>query len=227
MTGSLDRCVYCGSDKDLTDDHVPPKLLLMPPYPPNLLTVPACLPCNKSFQKDDEYTRTMLAIDVRASKNADAQSNLPAVFRSLQRPDARGFAEYLAKQADTSTILGQDGSPMGQVFDLDKERTNRTGERFVRALYFVETGTPVPSHAKVRIECKTDLRPTDADTITIARAMQTMPDWRDGRVGTAFSYMAAFGDGGSASAWLLLLYDFFYWVGIIDARPKTEADTPA
>ncbi len=78
----------------------------MRPYPPNLLTVPACLPCNKSFQKDDEYTRTMLAMDVRASKNADAQSNLPAVFRSLQRPDARGFAEYLAKQADRSTILG-------------------------------------------------------------------------------------------------------------------------
>ena len=50
-----------------------------------------------------------------------------------------------------------------------------------------------------------ELRPTDADTITIARAMKTLPNWRDGSVGTAFSYVAAFGDAGSV--WLMLLYD--------------------
>jgi hypothetical protein len=72
-SASRDRCIYCGADKDLTDDHVPPKLLLMRPYPENLITVPACEICNQSFQKDDEYMRTMLAIDVRASKNAAAR----------------------------------------------------------------------------------------------------------------------------------------------------------
>src|SRR2546427_8377223 len=107
-SGSCEKCIYCGTDKDLTVDHVPPKLLLMRPYPPNLITVPACETCNKSFQKDDEYTRTMLAVDVRASKNTAAQSNLPAVLRSLQRPNARGFAEYLAKQANSRR---QAGSP--------------------------------------------------------------------------------------------------------------------
>ena len=151
---AVKKCIYCGADKDLTVDHVPPKLLLMRPYPPNLITVPACETCNKSFQKDDEYTRTMLAVDVRASKNAAAQSNLPAVLRSLQRPDARGFAEYLAKQANSSVILGQDGSPMGQVFELDKARVNKTGERLIRAVYFIETGTPVPSGAMIRVGCR-------------------------------------------------------------------------
>jgi hypothetical protein len=160
----------------------------------------------------------MLAVDVRASKNTAAQSNLPAVLRSLQRPDARGFAEYLAKRANSSVVLGQDGSPMAQVFELDKGRVNKTGERFIRALYFIETGTPVPSSAMIRIGCQMGLRPTDADTITIARVMKTLPDWRDGSVGTAFSYMAAFGDG--VSAWLMLLYDFFYWLGTVDAGPK-------
>src|SRR5438105_6810660 len=96
ITRTCERCIYCGADKELTVDHVPPKLLLTRPYPENLITVPACFPCNQSFQKDDEYMRTMLSIDVRASKNTAAQSNLPAVLRSLQRPDARSFGEYLA-----------------------------------------------------------------------------------------------------------------------------------
>jgi hypothetical protein len=195
---------------------VPPKLLLMRPYPQTLITVPACRVCNQSFQKDDEYTRTMLAIDVRASKNTAAQSNLPAVLRSLQRPNAKGFVEYLARQASSNTILGQDGSPMGQTFEFDKARVNRTGERFIRALYFVETRTPVSSGALIRVGCRTDLLPTDADTITIARVMRTLPDWRDGSAGTAFSYMAAFGEG--ISAWFMLLYDFFFWLGTIDSR---------
>ena len=39
---------------------------------------------------------------------------------------------------------------------------------------------------------------------------ETLPDWRDGIVGTPFSYLAAL--GGEASVWLMLLYDFFFWV---------------
>jgi hypothetical protein len=120
------RCVYCGSENDLTVDHVPPKLLLARPYPPNLLTVPACMTCNQSFQKDDEYTRTMLSIDVRAAKNPTAQSNLPAVLRSLQRPDARGFAEYLTSTAESSTVLV------------------RTASRWVKHLNWIRRGSTEP-----------------------------------------------------------------------------------
>jgi hypothetical protein len=210
------RCIYCGAEGDLTLDHVPPKLLLARPYPPNLVTVPACLTCNRSFQKDEEYTRAMLCIDVRAAKNSTAQSNLPAVLRSLQRPDARGFAEYLAKRAESSTVLGQDGLPLGQAFELDKARVNRTGERLVRAFYFAEMGTPVPHNMTVRVGCNMSLKPTDSDTQMIARTMKAFPDWRDGSVGTAFSYVAAFADAGSV--WLMLLYDFFFWLGIVQPR---------
>jgi hypothetical protein len=212
------RCIYCGTKDDLTVDHVPPKLLLARPYPLNLLTVPACRPCNQSFQKDDEYTRTMLCIDVRSAKNPNAQSNLLAVLRSLQRPDARGFAEYLARRAESSTVLGQDGLPMGQAFELDKARVNRTGERLVRAFYFAEMRTPVPRNMMVRVGCNMSLKPTDPDTQMIARTMKAFPDWRDGSVGTAFSYVGAFADVGSV--WLMLLYDFFFWLGIVQPLPS-------
>jgi len=221
---SRERCVYCGADKDLTVDHVPPKLLLTHPYPENLITVPACFPCNQSFQKDDEYMRTLLCIDVRASRNTAAQSNLPAVLRSLQRPNARGFVEYLASQTNLSAILDQHGSPMGQVIELDNTRLNRAGQRFVRALYFAEMGTPLPVDARVRVGAKMDLRPKDTDTITIARGLKTLPDWRNGSVGTAFSYVAAIGP--EVSFWFMLLYDFFFWLGTVDCSvPATPAVT--
>jgi hypothetical protein len=102
---------------------------------------------------------------------------------------------------------------MGTAFELDKARVNRTGERLLRAFYFAEMGTPVPRDAGVRVGCNMSLRPTDPDTMMIARVMKAFPNWRDGNVGTAFSYVAAFGDAGSV--WLMLLYDFFFWLGIV------------
>jgi hypothetical protein len=105
---------------------------------------------------------------------------------------------------------------MGQVLEFHKVRVNRTGERFIRALYFVEKGIPIPNDAAVRVGAKMGLRANDADTITIARAMKAFPDWRDGSVENAFSYLATFGDVGSA--WLMLLYDFFFWFGTVDLR---------
>jgi hypothetical protein len=137
----------------------------------------------------------MLCIDVRASKNTAAQSNLPAVLRSLQRPNAKGFVEYLANQSSVSAILDQYCAPMGQVMELDNTRTNRTGQRFVRALYFSEVGTALPQHTPIRVGAKMGLRARDADTITIARALKTLPDWRNGSVGAAFSYVGAIGAG--------------------------------
>jgi hypothetical protein len=158
----------------------------------------------------------MLAIDVRAARNTAAQSNLPAVLRSLQKPEARAFAEYLTRQAESSVILGQDGSPMGQVLELDKARTNRTGERFIRALYFHETGTALPRDAVVRVACNMGLRKTDADFKTICRVLAAFPERRHGFSGTAFGYLVALGP--ESSAWLMQLYDFFVLVGTVDCR---------
>jgi hypothetical protein len=211
-----EKCIYCGTDKDITVDHVPPKLLLEQPYPENLITVPTCFPCNQSFQKDDEYLRIMLCIDVRASRNIAAQSNLPAVLRSLQRSNAKGFVEYLANQSSVSAILDQYGAPMGQVMELDNTRTKRTGQRFIRALYFAVVGTALPQHTPIRVGAKLGLRARDADTITIARALKALPDWRNGSVGTAFSYVGAIGP--EFSFWFMLLYDFFFWLGTVDCR---------
>lgn len=209
-------CAYCGKIKKSTVDHVPPKLLLEQPFPPNLLTVPACEDCNQSFKADDEYTRTVLAMDISAAKNKAAQFNLPAIMRWLENPKAAGFAKYLDAQSEKMDVLSADGLPMARI-GVDKERVNNTGLHIMRGLYFLEKESPIPHHARVRLESKAGLTPSHPDMVTIARVFHVCRDRRDGAIGNAFSYMAAFNNQGW-SAWVMLLYEYFFWVGTIDER---------
>jgi hypothetical protein len=47
-------CVYCGAHPD-TVDHVPSRVFLDDPLPPNLPTVDACFSCNQKVSLDEEY----------------------------------------------------------------------------------------------------------------------------------------------------------------------------
>ena len=215
-------CAYCGQEKKLTADHVPPKLFLEQPWPADLLTVPACAACNLSFKSDDEYTRTVLATDHRANWNYAAQSNLPAIMRSLQRPNARGFAEYISQQSHLMNVLAPNGNP---VMSIDA-----TGRGLTRAVCIFSTactsGRPTRDYLdRVRPYALDQLRGLTAqhpDMLTIARVFRLFPDQRNGVTGTAFSYAAAFGD--RRSVWIMLLYDYFFWVGTIDERDASERE---
>ncbi len=218
----MDVCIYCGTTGHITNDHIPPKLLLERPYPENLLTVPACFPCNQSFQKDDEYTRAILCSDVRARENTAAQFNLSAVLRSLERPSAIGFKQYLASQTQPSKVLNFQGFPLGTVTEVGNQRVNGVrGARLIKALYYAETGAPISAESTIKVAGKTGLRPSDEATKTIALIMHNLPDWREKSFGTAFSYLG--GLGPLFSVWLLGLYGFFFWCGTIDYHlPASE-----
>ena len=201
---------------------MPPKLFLERPFPPNLLTVPACIDCNGSFKADDEYTRTVLTLDIRANWNYAAQSNLPAIMRSLQRPDARGFADYIGRQSHVMKILAPNGNQVVTV-QTDQQRVNGSGMHMLRGLYYHETGKRLcGSSADVRVASKAGLTAEHPEMLTIARVFQLLPDQRNGASGTAFSYAAAFGHG--RSVWLMLLYDYFFWIGSIDERNASERE---
>ncbi len=172
--------------------------------------------------KDDEYTRIIVTLDVRAGRNRAGRENLLAVVRSLQRPTASAFAQYLASQSTVTTILGPDGLPMGHEIEMDIQRLNRTGAHIVRGLHYVQTGKPVPTSAAFKIACKTELTASQPDTLTIGRLLVACPERRDGAVGEAFSYVASFAD--RFSMWVLLLYDYFFWVCTIDDRDLSERE---
>ncbi len=65
----LKTCVHCGSAPE-DGDHVPSKVLLDQPYPPNLPVVSSCRSCNNSFSADEPYLACM--IDCAASDAEEA-----------------------------------------------------------------------------------------------------------------------------------------------------------
>jgi hypothetical protein len=207
------NCVYCGHGDGETVDHVPPKLLLARPYPKNLLTVPACRKCNASFQTNDEYTRFVVAVDLRTAEQPDAQSKMPAIMRSLQKPEALGFARYLLSQMTDTTVLGPNGRPMAQAVEADRARLNATGERMVRGLFFIESGEPLPPSTKVRIAAKPGISHSNDAIQHFARMYAACPNHRGREVGDAFSYAVAFYP--QFSVWFLLLYGHFAWLATI------------
>jgi hypothetical protein len=200
-------------EEGVTADHIPPKLLLARPYPNNLPTVPACRRCNASFQADDEYTRFVISIDVRTAAQRTAQSNMPAILRSLQRPEAGGFARYISNQITDTMVLGADGRPMAQAVEADRGRIHATGERIIRGLFFIETGERLPHSTRVRIASKAGVTPSEVAIQQFARMYASSSDRRSKTIGDAFSYVVAFYP--QFSLWFLLLYDHFSWIATI------------
>jgi hypothetical protein len=64
MNPTAASCAYCGAAADLTRDHVPPRVVFPKPRPKDLITVPACRPCNVSAGPDDEYFGAALRVAV-------------------------------------------------------------------------------------------------------------------------------------------------------------------
>jgi hypothetical protein len=55
-------CVICGKNPATTRDHIPPKGIFPKPRPKDLITVPACRPCNKATSDFDEVFKVLMGI---------------------------------------------------------------------------------------------------------------------------------------------------------------------
>src|SRR5450830_560519 len=86
-------CTWCGAVGVVTDDHVPPRTVFADPRPPDLVTVDACLPCNRSASLDDEYFKQIISATADPTTSSDAAAGWDAVLRSLRRPEARRMSD--------------------------------------------------------------------------------------------------------------------------------------
>ncbi len=60
VTDTTPVCIYCGLRPGSSRDHIPSLGLFSKPAPSNLITVPSCSECNRSFSIDEEYFRAIL-----------------------------------------------------------------------------------------------------------------------------------------------------------------------
>jgi hypothetical protein len=119
------ECAYCGDNRELTKDHVPPRSLFSKPRPA-LITVPCCGPCNKGFQKDDDYFQLMVKAGIDKNRFSKEVADSVASIHDLARPERLGFA--------IATLANYQRQPARQ--NVDRNRIGKVLHRIVRGLFY-------------------------------------------------------------------------------------------
>ncbi len=96
-------CVYCGA-KPETRDHVPSKVLLDEPYPPQLPVVAACESCNRDFSLDEQYLSCFLECVICGTVEL-AGLQRPKIKRILsENPKLRSRIEASKREEESSLL---------------------------------------------------------------------------------------------------------------------------
>src|SRR5215204_1775649 len=129
----IGHCVYCDEERRLTRDHVVPKTLFTRPFPPNLITAPACGRCNGDKAKDDDYLRDWLVCDIYGSQHPTAQKLFNGkVLRSHRRRQSQ-LTRSIAKNARVQPWYTPAGIYLGDfpMFEMDNQRVQTILERII------------------------------------------------------------------------------------------------
>jgi hypothetical protein len=119
----------------LEDDHIPPRNLFPAPRPNNLITVPSCKQCNRSFMLDDEYFRLVIA-------DASSPKMSPENFDHLLKAKHKLFSARKIRSAKGLLLNKLDRS--SGLLAVDRDRVERVLERIVRGLFFCLRGMRLP-----------------------------------------------------------------------------------
>ena len=131
------QCVYCGEVTAITRDHVIPECLFVQPYPPNLITVPVCEPCNNAKSLNDDYLRDCLTCDIYGSESPKAQQ----AFEKMLSSDRQGssiIAKTARAEMQYKPLHTRGGIYLGDypTFPIDEQRFKKIFETLVRGLYY-------------------------------------------------------------------------------------------
>lgn len=135
-------CIYCGSTGKLTKDHVPPKNLFPVPRPSDLITVPACEPCNQSFGLDDDYFRIAVLAGADPERHPIAARlwSDKVVRGTLQRsPALKSIILQSLRRLDVTTPAGI-YLGTAPTIRLNRQRVDRVVRRIVTALHWHHYG---------------------------------------------------------------------------------------
>jgi hypothetical protein len=141
-------CTYCGEIKLLTRDHVIPLCLFKPPYPQNLITVPACEECNNIKSKNDDYLRDYITIDIYGNQNPIAQDIFKnKVLKSFHRNSSILLRDFLTK-GQTVPYYSNGGIYLGDLpsVSLDGERIDKTFFNLAQGLFFDHRRQRIPNN---------------------------------------------------------------------------------
>ena len=135
------RCFICGENDADSVDHIPPKCLFLKKYREqgeSLITVPAHISCNKSFEKDDEYFRYFLSIPAYWTSDLARELWDKKINKQVHRKESVKYRKYLLDNIQDADIRSETGIILGRapVAALDSKRVERVIERITRGIYY-------------------------------------------------------------------------------------------
>lgn len=143
----IGECTYCGKIAEITMDHVVPRTLFTPPYPPNLITVPACEPCNNVNKSgNDTIFRDYLALDLFGNQSASGQAVYPKVLRANERGQSE-LARLAASASVMKSLVTSAGIYLGDFPTAKLEEGTIEGPlaTIVQGLYFYSYKERLPN----------------------------------------------------------------------------------
>lgn len=134
------KCIFCDNTAD-TREHIPAKHFFKGVPEKNLITVPSCYSCNKSFQKDEDFFRQFY-ISMLMDRSAYAKQLMDnEITRSIKRAPSLGhqmFNQMKLVEAYTKAGVYLGTKTMYTISDSDKKRINRIANKIVKGLFFYE-----------------------------------------------------------------------------------------
>lgn len=204
-------CAICGVRVATTRDHLPPKALLVKPYPDNLITVPACAVCNNGASQVDEQFRVYLAATVgdksESAKKLWKDRSLATLRKNRKLVTALSSTmRDVEVRTPSGTVIGKRTAYLwpAPVFES-------VVERIARGLYFHHFGEVLGS----RVACEVGFLNSLPETV-----VKDTADWPYSHVGDAFAYR--FGRAEEQplnSLWVLEFYQG-HWASV-ETRPAS------
>jgi len=133
----LKKCYLCGSNQDLTVEHVVPKVVFAPHTPGSYVKLATCRPCNTQKGKDEEYVTRFL----QAGGFSDvARAGFEKAIEGFMRPGREGLRHDMIQRLAKAEVKIHDG-PTGTVdiIKLDKKRSNDFILRIAKGLWVRNT----------------------------------------------------------------------------------------
>ena len=203
--GSL--CAYCGvalTKSNRTTDHVIPKCL----YPASKrtskvqrLAVPACKPCNWSFQDDEPHFRDVLK--VAGDPSVVIRENWQNARRSFGKADGRHrFFDLIEQMKPIDTADG----PQHVVYPGGDEHCMRVIHKIIRGLcYSHRLPSPVPDQQVWANVLTYDVPPAFLEALPLHHREADVIEYR----------YAVLDNDDIHSAWLLTFFERARFIGLV------------
>ena len=190
-----------------------------------LLTVPVCRKCNKSWEGDSEYMRAVLNVDHRTERNEVVLEIQAKVIRSFARHRQTGPTGDIVKSMREIDLMSPAGVYLGRTgaFDPNMDRLDHVCGQIVRRLYWVHAHTRLPDTHGVGVYVAAAFTPKSQEQYeNVARLFAIAQAGGNLSYGDVFSYDHRLERDG-LSAWSLNFYGAFPVVAV--TIRKTDALT--